>query len=409
MAGRGFFPPSFMMPEPSDRPPLRLLILGAGRVGRGFIAELFQEAGYAICFADLEVELVRVLNERKRYRVLKAAEGDSTEEFLVEGFEAIAAADGSALARRVTEASVIAVAVYPQALERAADLLAPALQARAGARPGLPVDVLMCANLPHPARLFRRLLCERLPRPGAQYLGEKVGIVDTLIMRICVDPPEEVRRSDPLAVLTNGYPLLVFDPAAFRGAPPCSPHLVAAANIDAEYVRKIFTYNMVHALLAYLGFARGHRYIHECLDDGGIRSVAEGALEEIGQALAEEYGFQRDEMERWNARVLADMSMARLRDEVARVGRDPARKLGREDRLTGAARLCRRHGIRPVGIARGIAHAFLFDSPQDEGARRVRDSVRQYGIEEAVRRLCGLADEPALVRLIADCYGEALG
>ena len=46
-----------------------------------------------------------------------------------------------------------------------------------------------------------------------------------------------------------------------------------------------------------------------------------------------------------------------VRDTVARVGRDPARKLGWDDRLAGAMRLAAGEGVEPQGYALGAAAA----------------------------------------------------
>jgi mannitol-1-phosphate 5-dehydrogenase len=46
-----------------------------------------------------------------------------------------------------------------------------------------------------------------------------------------------------------------------------------------------------------------------------------------------------------------------LRDPVGRVTRDPARKLGWEDRLVGSMRLASEAGVKPNRLARGVAIA----------------------------------------------------
>src|SRR3989344_5133281 len=53
-----------------------------------------------------------------------------------------------------------------------------------------------------------------------------------------------------------------------------------------------------------------------------------------------------------------------LADSVARVARDPARKLHPDDRLVGALKFCREHGIRQSYFATGAAAAALMLDPE---------------------------------------------
>jgi len=48
---------------------MKLVQFGAGNIGRSFIGQLFSRAGYEVVFADVVPEVIRLLNERRRYRV----------------------------------------------------------------------------------------------------------------------------------------------------------------------------------------------------------------------------------------------------------------------------------------------------------------------------------------------------
>ena len=63
-----------------------VLIIGAGKIGRGFIAQLFYNSGYKLWFLDASKEVVQLLNKEKKYRIDLAKEGgDVTEYIEVEG------------------------------------------------------------------------------------------------------------------------------------------------------------------------------------------------------------------------------------------------------------------------------------------------------------------------------------
>ena len=46
-----------------------VLIIGAGKIGRGFIAHLFYLSGYKIWLLDASAHVVDLLNREKKYRI----------------------------------------------------------------------------------------------------------------------------------------------------------------------------------------------------------------------------------------------------------------------------------------------------------------------------------------------------
>src|SRR3954469_4692851 len=63
-----------------------VLIIGAGKIGRGFIAQLFYRSGYKIWLLDASKDIVERLNREKKYRIdLAGPVEDQTEYIDVEG------------------------------------------------------------------------------------------------------------------------------------------------------------------------------------------------------------------------------------------------------------------------------------------------------------------------------------
>jgi mannitol-1-phosphate 5-dehydrogenase len=380
-----------------------ILIWGAGKIGRGFIGDLFHRGGYRLLFIDSSRELVNALNKRGYYTVLYVPAEGEQRSFRIERFEAIHTAQAELLSERIVAAELMAVCVYPNAFDETAASIAAAVERRAaGDCP--PLDVLLCTNILHPTPLFRQALVNHLSKKGRKYLEKKVGLIETLILRIAIEPSGELKSEDPLLVCTNGYPQLPVDATSWKGSFPEIEGLRPSNTILAEEIRKIYTYNMVHALAAYLGQPRGYAYIAECLQDGEIRAAARTALEEVGAALQKEYSFSETEMFAWCEGVIDYLGNPILKDTVQRVGGDPIRKLSREDRLTGPALLCRKHGIEPDQIARAIAHAFRFRNSGDPAAVEIARYLEKEEIGAAIRRFCQLDRESELIRLIEKHY-----
>ena len=54
----------------------KIVIFGAGKIGRSFIGQLFGQAGYQVVFIDNDRELVENLDRRKSYTVVIREERD---------------------------------------------------------------------------------------------------------------------------------------------------------------------------------------------------------------------------------------------------------------------------------------------------------------------------------------------
>jgi mannitol-1-phosphate 5-dehydrogenase len=135
------------------------------------------------------------------------------------------------------------------------------------------------------------------------------------------------------------------------------------ADLQPFEEAKLYGHNAVHALAAYLGIVCGATTLAQVGEWPGMAAFLRAALvDESGGALLHKYAgidplFTPDGFAAAADDLLARMFNPYLRDTTARVGRDPARKLGWDDRLAGAMRLARAAGIMPARYAMGVAAA----------------------------------------------------
>ncbi len=234
-------------------------------------------------------------------------------------------------------------------------------------------------------------------------------MVESLVIRIAPDPPEEEIEKDPLVVWTNGYSILPVEAAGFKGDIPEVKAFRLVSDMRAEEMRKIYTYNMCHAVLSYYGHLLGYELLVECLADPWVRDEALGALDEVSAALQGEYGFTAEQMDSWIQNVLEQTNNSTVGDTVVRSAADPLRKLRREDRLIGPALLCLKNGIHPEHLIRAIGIAFHYDQEEDSASKKLADLIRQKGLEAAIYEVCGLlkgGDEEKFVEEIRKAYDE---
>jgi len=384
----------------------KIVIWGAGRIGRGFIGDLFSEAGYQLTYIDEAQALVDGLRKDQTYRVIRTAGANQIETVDIENFSIFHTSEKQVIQEEINQTDLIALAVYPQNFQSIAEKLQDLILTRKEKRDDVAaLDILLCTNLIHAGPKFEIFLLDGLSDSDTQYFKEKVGIVETLVIRICPNPPEDVAKAHPFVVWTNGYPELPVDKHGFKGGIPQVPALRIVEDMRAEEIRKIYTYNMCHAVLSYHGHMAGHTLLVDCLLDPLIRAEAEGALGEVGAALQKEYGFTEEEMKGWVEGVLDQTNNPTIGDTVIRSVADPLRKLKRDDRLIGPIQLCLRNGIDPKHLIQAVGAALNYFEEEDAASVRLRELIKEKDLRDTLIEVCGLTqDDTFLINRIKDAY-----
>lgn len=150
-----------------------LVIFGAGKIGRSFIGQLFGCGGYQVVFIDVDQNMIDRLNAFGSYRVI--VKGEFETEILVPHVRAISALYREQLASAIAEASLLAVSVGKNVLEKVIPSIAEGLLLRYKKYPDLPLDLIIAENMRMAGNFIREKLEEHLP---ANYpLDRLVGLV----------------------------------------------------------------------------------------------------------------------------------------------------------------------------------------------------------------------------------------
>lgn len=370
------------------------LILGAGRIGRGFLGQLLHRGGYTLTFVDAVAGLAAKLKAAGGYRVDVAGRPEAGERIPVA--DAIALAD-PALAAAVARADLLACAVGAPNLEAVAGAIAPHLPARLRAGP---LDWLICENADRPAATLARAL------GGLDGLADRLGLIETQVLRSGMDADPAALATDPLAVKVSDWWTLPCDAEAFRAAVPAIPGLSPRRNFGNELQRKLFTFNGLNGPIAYLGWANGHRHMDRAANDPALQDLLRLVREESAHGLIAEYAFDPVEHAAFQQIAWDKYRNPALADLIERNARDSARKLGARERLVGPALLALKHGRAPRGYASAIAAALAYDGSDDAGTRTVRAAVAAGGPAAALERCAGLSPEHPLVALVARAWQD---
>jgi mannitol-1-phosphate 5-dehydrogenase len=344
-----------------------LVQFGAGNIGRGFIAPTFTGAGWTVVFVEVDPARVAALNRRGAYRVIEV-DGASEQAVEVRPVHAISAHDGARVAEALSACDLAATAVGLAALPLTAPALAAGLILRA-AHGMRALEVLVCENGAQAHATLHAAVLAELAGAGRAALGERLAVVRTAIGRMI----PAATGGDELDIRVEPYRCLPVERAAFRGPPPVVPNLVPRGDFELVLQEKLYLHNLTHACLAYGGHLRGLSTIPDCVADARLARLVRAAGDEAGEALARRHGTGAGAQAaiREECKAMLDGLMARygnraLNDPVARVARDPWRKLASDDRLVGAARLCLETGVAPTAILEHILAASRYTPGGDE-------------------------------------------
>lgn len=372
---------------------------GAGNIGRGFIGLLLQQAGYEVCFVDVNKDVVDEINRRREYTIRIAEEAGNS--ITVTGVRAIHGQDEAEVARAIMQADLVTTAVGPNILPYIAPVIAKGISLRLPENEN-PLNVIACENMIGGSTKLKALVFERLEENERATAERLVGFPDAAVDRIV---PLQ-KHEDPLLVMVEPFYEWVVNRSQMVGEVPRIEGVTYVDDLQPYIERKLYTVNTGHAMIAYLGYSMGYDTIDQASRDEYIEKTTRGALKEAGDMLIAKHGFDKSEHERYISKILSRFQNSYISDEVTRVGRSPLRKISPDDRLVGPARQALQYGIEPSNLAMGIAAALRFDSQEDPEARELQASIEKNGLEKTIATYTGISADSPLFSLIIKQYNE---
>lgn len=372
------------------------VIFGAGKIARGFIGHLLYLSGIDFTFIEYNDTLADLINERGSYTVNIL--GNSDKNCVVKGVRALKFSEPEKITEAIAEAECVFTAVGGKNLGGITELLAKGLERKAVT--GKDLNIITCENWKQPAQILQDAMDEMICQNAKLYLEEHVGITEAVIMRSAIESEEELLKKDPLIVNVQDFWELPVDASRLAGKLPDIQGLKLVEEFTGFLERKFYTYNAANGTVSYLGALLGYDKLADAAHDERILEVLEGVYTETAQALSKKHQFPLEEQlafTRTSKRKLQDYKIV---DFIERNARDPLRKLGREDRLVGSARLVQEYGIVPEHLATAIAAAVYYKNDSDPFARELERIRKEEGIDAVLVNVCGLDADGELGRLI---------
>lgn len=376
----------------------KIVVFGAGATGRGHVGLLAWQAGFELVFVDRKPELVEALRRTGQYLV--KLYGQRCQEITVSGYRVDHYLDRARIANEIRDATLVLTAVFDQNLPDAAQTIALGVSACRRAGRTQPLNCIACENMMDSSSTLGRHVRALLSAEDLAWCDQYAGFPDCMISRVVPRP-----EPDPLVIVAEDYNEWTARAEAFRGPKPAAlTALELVDNQTARLERKLFLHNGGHAVCGYVGFHRGHRYIHQAVVDPVVAQHVLGAMDEIGAVVQRRWGFSAESIDAYKQDFCRRGAIAEMRDEILRVVRDPIRKLSPRERLVAPAKLAVEFGLPRTWIVRGIAAALRYQHPQDPQSLDLADRLARRGLPAVLEEVCEIGPDSPLSAEIEEAW-----
>ena len=377
---------------------MNCVILGAGKIARGFIGHLLYLSDIPFTFVEKADVLVDLINERGEYTVNIL--GNSKENCVVKGASAIRLDDIEAASDAISKADAVFTAVGGKNLLEIVPHLVKGIEKKA--KIGGKLNIVTCENWKLPANILKNGIEENICKEARGYFEENVGVTEAVIMRSAIESDPELLKIDPLTVNVQNFWELPVDASRIKGELPQIKGLKLVSEFTGFLERKFYTYNAANGTTSFVGALLGYDKIADAAHDERIVKILEGVYFETANALSKKHNFPLDEQLAFTLTSKNKLQDYTIVDFIERNARDPLRKLGKDDRLVGSARLVEEYGIKPENLCIAIAAAIYYKNDEDESAVELGRIRREEGIDAVLEKVCQISSDGDLAKLIKE-------
>ena len=382
----------------------KIVLFGAGKIGRSFIGQLFSRGGYEVVFVDVFKPVIDALNERGNYNVIIKSDSDTV--MNITNVSGVMATDSTRVSDEIATADILAISVGLNGMTTAFPLIAEGLTKRYATNPTSALDIIIAENMRNADAYFTAELKSLLPQ---NYPFEQlVGLVETSIGKMVPIMLKKDMDEDVLQVFGEPYNTLILAKNSFKTPIPQIEGLAPKANMKAWVDRKLFIHNLGHAATAYFGYLQNPKFIflYEALAVPEVLEKVRKTMLQAAEILLKKYPseFTNKDLVDHIDDLLARFQNKALGDTIFRVGCDLQRKISAEDRVVGAINAAKELGLPYDEMINVLASAMKFRATNEQGEMFPGDvafaAIYDKGVMEVLTAVCGFTEMEA--EFIAD-------
>lgn len=379
---------------------MKAVHFGAGKIGRGFIADLLHNTGYEITFVDVNEKLNAEMNQYHNYYLYVIQEDYRRKE--IDKVSALSPiTQPEEVSKAIVDADLVTTAVIADNFPKIANNLAAGLKARLDAGKEK-VNVIPCEN----AFYCGVMLKDELLKTGllTEEELEKIAAipstaVDRMVFAADRDGRDGIDVGNTFELVIEKNKLVDPDAEPIKGAE-------YTGNLDKYLERKLCVVNGGHTMSAYIARLMGYDIIQDYFKVPENKKLTRDIMLQAAAFIEKKHGFAHDEMVDYIDATIGRWSTPGVKDTIERIAKAPIRKLDPEDRMVKSAIECEKYGLANDLIIKGIAAAFLYDVDGDEQAAEIKAYVDENGIENAITNFTGIEAGSRIYDEILKDYNE---
>lgn len=347
----------------------KVVVIGAGKTGRGFLARLLCEAGEEILFIDKNEELVKQLNAEKEFQIRFF--GNVREPYTVDHFTACTWEDAD-----LSDAELIFVSVGGQNLPDVGAKLAEKLT------DDRHYYIITAENASKPSETLKTAIGK-----------ENISVSESTVFCTTIEDGE-------LNINSENYPYLQCNAELLDGYIPAAKTIKPIDQFSNFLTRKLYTYNAASCVIAYLGWTKGYTNYADAANDEEILRLLDANYAATNKVLCAEYGYEEQDQAEFAALSKAKFCDRTIIDTVSRNARDPQRKLGGTERIIGPIKLLHKYGEDASVLEKTAAAAILYDHEGEDAWRAIKAEKTP---EQILTDICGLEADSVIFKNIMVC------
>ncbi|XBC42278.1 MAG: mannitol-1-phosphate 5-dehydrogenase [Buchnera aphidicola (Meitanaphis elongallis)] len=378
---------------------MKALHFGAGNIGRGFIGQILVHSGFNLTFSDINKEIIDSINLYHEYDIELLGENSYVDK--IQGVKAIHVNHPNILSV-IAEADIITTSVGVNIVNSLASLIVQGIKHKIKIKRHNFLNIIACENFFRCSSVLKKHVMNLLPTKYHEYLENNIGFVDAVVDRIVSFNNKE--SSNILFVKVEQFKELICDVNQFKGDIPNIIGMQLSNNLNAYSERKLFTLNTGHAITAYLGLLYGYTDIYSAILDKNIYDIVRGAMNESGNVLISRYNFDKSVHDCYIDSVLSRFKNSYLVDDLIRVGRNPLRKLHKNDRLIKPILGTLEYRCSNVNLIKGVSAALCYENINDSEAVQLNCLIKDKGINYILSNISGLDLKLSIINSINEYF-----
>jgi len=339
----------------------KIVIIGAGKTGRGFIARLLQEAGKEVVFIDKDESLVKRLKEEKEFEVRFF--GNVRKPYKVKDYQVYTWENEKLSEIFRQQVELIFVSVGGQNLK----------------------DVgVQLGRILEKDRHYYIVTAENASKPSVT-LKEAMNIDNVTVSEstvFCTTIEDE-----GIHINSENYPYLQCNAELLEGYEPEIDTIKVISNFSNFLTRKLYTYNAASCVIAYLGWKKGYTNYADAANDEEILELLDKNYEVTNRVLCKEFGYDLEDQKEFALLSKNKFCDRTIVDTVARNAREPQRKLADMERVIGPIKLMYKYGEDASVLEKTVAAALTYDNEGEETWKKIK---QEKTMEEILTDICGV-------------------